>query len=236
MEASNFTSRSLVQWDIGGESSELIVMICMSYSLKVGEEFLLDEYYQVERILGSGAYGIVCEVLDQRSGMRFAIKKCKNVFLSRSIALRTLREIRLLRLLHHSSIIDMKGLLPPENLYDMDHIYIIFEVMEADLSRIIRSNQILTDIHHQYFIAQLFSALIFLHEQGVIHRDLKPKNLLVNSNCLLKVADFGLAKCYNGRKFKTTAPMTDYVTTRWYRAPEILGAWQHYSSAIDMVL
>ena len=107
--------------------------------------------------------------------------------------------------------------------------------MESDLASIIRSSQPLNDRHIHYFISQLLSALQYLHVNNIVHRDIKPRNILVNSDCLLKLADFGLARYYNENiNDSKIMAMTEYVTTRWYRAPEILVGWQKYSSAIDI--
>ena len=102
--------------------------------------------------------------------------------------------------------------------------------METDMHRVIRT-QNLSDDHAQYFIYQTLRALKALHSADVIHRDLKPSNLLLNANCDLKVCDFGLA-----RSVKTAEPsgtetgfMTEYVATRWYRAPEIMLTFKQYT-------
>jgi mitogen-activated protein kinase 1/3 len=102
--------------------------------------------------------------------------------------------------------------------------------METDMHRVIRT-QDLSDDHAQYFIYQTLRALKALHSADVIHRDLKPSNLLLNANCDLKVCDFGLA-----RSVKTAEPsgtetgfMTEYVATRWYRAPEIMLTFKQYT-------
>lgn len=107
---------------------------------------------------------------------------------------------------------------------------VIQELMETDMHRVIRT-QDLSDDHAQYFIYQTLRALKALHSADVIHRDLKPSNLLLNANCDLKVCDFGLA-----RSVKTAEPsgtetgfMTEYVATRWYRAPEIMLTFKQYT-------
>jgi serine/threonine protein kinase len=103
------------------------------------------------------------------------------------------------------------------------------------MHRVIRT-QDLSDDHAQYFVYQTLRALKALHSADVIHRDLKPSNLLLNANCDLKVCDFGLA-----RSVKTAEPsgtetgfMTEYVATRWYRAPEIMLTFKQYTKAIDI--
>lgn len=110
---------------------------------------------------------------------------------------------------------------------------VIQELMETDMHRVIRT-QDLSDDHAQYFIYQTLRALKALHSADVIHRDLKPSNLLLNANCDLKVCDFGLA-----RSVKTAEPsgtetgfMTEYVATRWYRAPEIMLTFKQYTKVI----
>lgn len=109
-------------------------------------------------------------------------------------------------------------------------ISVIQELMETDMHRVIRT-QDLSDDHAQYFVYQTLRALKALHSADVIHRDLKPSNLLLNANCDLKVCDFGLA-----RSVKTAEPsgtetgfMTEYVATRWYRAPEIMLTFKQYT-------
>lgn len=95
------------------------------------------------------------------------------------------------------------------------------ELMETDMHRVIRTQE-LSDDHCQYFIYQTLRGLKALHSAQVLHRDLKPSNLLLNANCDLKICDFGLARSANQPEAEGTGFMTEYVATRWYRAPEIM--------------
>lgn len=102
--------------------------------------------------------------------------------------------------------------------------------METDMHRVIYSRQDLTDDHIQYFMYQLLRGCLYIHSANIIHRDLKPSNLLLNKNCDLKVCDFGLARGYE----ESTTTLTEYVVTRWYRAPEVILNASHYSNALDV--
>src|ERR1700759_17340 len=107
------------------------------------------------------------------------------------------------------------------------------ELMECDLAAIIRSGQPLTDAHFQSFIYQILCGLKYIHSANVLHRDLKPGNLLVNADCELKICDFGLARGYTPGSGTSRAAgnqgfMTEYVATRWYRAPEIMLSFANY--------
>ena len=110
--------------------------------------------------------------------------------------------------------------------------------METDLYRIIYSKQSLSLDHIQYFIYQVLRAVKFIHSANVLHRDLKPSNLLVNSNCDLKVCDFGLARGIldsDQMRDSTKRPLlTEYVVTRWYRAPEIMLACHECDKPVDI--
>jgi len=114
-------------------------------------------------------------------------------------------------------------------------IYLLFEYMETDLHAVIRAN-ILEDIHKRFIIYQLLKAIKYMHSGQVIHRDMKPSNLLLNSECLVKVADFGLARSIEFKEKETARHpvLTDYVATRWYRAPEILLGSTDYTKGVDL--
>jgi mitogen-activated protein kinase 7 len=103
--------------------------------------------------------------------------------------------------------------------------------MECDLAAIIRSGQPLTDAHFQSFIYQILCGLKYIHSANVLHRDLKPGNLLVNADCELKICDFGLARGFSVDPEENAGYMTEYVATRWYRAPEIMLSFQNYTKA-----
>jgi mitogen-activated protein kinase 15 len=103
--------------------------------------------------------------------------------------------------------------------------------MEADLHNVI-SEDILRSIHIKFIIYQMAKALKYMHTGKVIHRDLKPSNVLVNSNCSIKLCDFGLVRCLKSEKDQ--AVMTEGVATRWYRAPEILFGSRNYSTPADI--
>jgi len=104
--------------------------------------------------------------------------------------------------------------------------------MDSDLHYAIRSG-ILEDDHKRYIVYQLLKALLYIHSANVVHRDLKPENLLINTSCQLKVGDFGLARSID-EKSEGDYPMTEYVATRWYRAPEIVFGSPKYTKGVDM--
>ncbi|KAJ6561008.1 kinase-like domain-containing protein, partial [Mycena sp. CBHHK59/15] len=149
--------------------------------------------------------------------------------------LRTLRELKLLKLFAyaHENIVSILDVLKPPSLDSFQEVYLVQELMAIDLHSLNRS-QDLTDEHCQYFIYQTIRALKFMHSAGIVHRDLKPSNLLVNANCDLKVCDFGLARSVFIKASTDSECMTEYVATRWYRAPEIMLSFGKYTTAIDL--
>jgi len=204
----------------------------------MGSDFVVDADFEFVKELGSGAYGIVCAARNKRTGDSVAIKKVTKIFTKKILTKRALRE---LKLLHH-----FRGHKNITCLYDMDladsrnfnEVYLYEELMEADLHAIIRSGQPLSDAHFQSFIYQTLCGLKYIHSASVLHRDLKPGNLLVNADCELKICDFGLARGFetdpNLAEQANAGFMTEYVATRWYRAPEIMLSFQNYTTAIDV--
>ncbi|CAF2042858.1 mitogen-activated protein kinase 5 [Brassica rapa] len=188
-----------------------------------------NKYVPPIRPIGRGAYGFVCAAVDSETHEEIAIKKIGKAFDNKVDAKRTLREIKLLRHLEHENVVIIKDIIRPPKKETFTDVYIVYELMDTDLHQIIRSDQPLTDDHCQYFLYQILRGLKYIHSANVLHRDLKPSNLLLNANCDLKIADFGLA-----RTTSETDLMTEYVVTRWYRAPELLLNSSEYTSAIDV--
>ena len=203
--------------------------------------------YEIIQKLGKGAYGVVWRAHDKKTKETVALKKIFDAFQNATDAQRTFREVMFLQeMCGHEHIITLLNVLKADN--DRD-IYLVFEHMETDLHAAIRAN-ILQDIHKQYIMWQSLKALKYMHSANLLHRDMKPSNLLLNSDCLMKVADFGLARSMTPTDGPTGAPaqaafrvqadpseatvLTDYVATRWYRAPEILLGSTDYSYGVDM--
>ena len=173
---------------------------------------------------------MVFKAVDKKTHEVVALKKNFDAFQNSTDAQRTYREIMLLQELNgHENIIRLLNVIKAEN--DKD-IYLIFEYMETDLHTVIRAN-ILEGIHKQFIMYQILKSLKFIHSAGIIHRDLKPSNILINSEAYIKICDFGLARCVTSTNHKDVT-MTDYVATRWYRAPEILLGSTKYTTQADM--
>lgn len=193
--------------------------------------FVVDPDYQVGDVIGTGAYGIVRAALHKPSKQPVAIKKI-NPFDHALSCRRTLRELKLLRYFHHENIISILAVQKPNAYEDLKDVYLIQELMQTNMHLVIQ-NQELSNNHCQYFVYQILRGLKALHSANVLHRDLKPSNLLVNANCDLKICDFGLARSSSGVRDEQGS-MTEYVATRWYRAPEIMLDYKRYTKAIDM--
>mmetsp|Transcript_109512 Transcript_109512/g.285443 ORF Transcript_109512/g.285443 Transcript_109512/m.285443 type:complete len:414 (+) Transcript_109512:104-1345(+) len=194
--------------------------------------FRVPIHLELVKKVGSGAYGCVASFKDARTGEKFAVKKVSNAFDDLVDGKRILREVKLLRQLDHDNIIRILDMFPPPGP-DFEDIYIVTDLMETDLHRVIYSKQPLTEEHHQYFVHQILRGLVYLHSASIVHRDLKPSNLLVNKNCDLKICDFGLARVLQSQE-QDTLGRTDYVVTRWYRAPEVVLLASEYTVSIDV--
>lgn len=216
-----------------------------------GTEFVIDPRYEVTRRLGNGAYGVVVAAKDTSTGTPVAIKKCFNIFQSLSDAKKIAREVRLLRQMNHPNITRIITVIPPL-MASFDEVYIVSELMDIDMHNLMYlSREKITPDHVQFFVYQVLCGIKYMHALNIIHRDLKPSNLLINANCDLKICDFGLARGIHLNSpaqdkecdlaaADAAAPekpkdlLSEYVVTRWYRAPEILLNPRNYSKPVDI--
>nr|XP_042120922.1 mitogen-activated protein kinase 15 isoform X3 [Peromyscus maniculatus bairdii] len=201
--------------------------------------------YLIKRRLGKGAYGIVWKAVDRRTGDVVAIKKIFDAFRDQTDAQRTFREVMLLQSWlrssnslssqefgNHPNIIRLLDVIPAQN--DRD-IYLVFESMDTDLNAVIQKGKLLEDIHKRCIFYQLLRATKFIHSGRVIHRDQKPANVLLDAACRVKLCDFGLARSLSDLpEGPEGQALTEYVATRWYRAPEVLLSSRWYTPGVDM--
>jgi len=193
-------------------------------------------HYAVDQVIGKGSYGIVCRGTNTRTGQRVAIKKVHGILRETAYSrtqfnsgdvVRVLREIQLMRMFRASdSILPLIDVFFGQNR--PEDLYIVTLLMDADLARAIK-HQPLQESQIKHIMAKILIALKDLHAAGVIHRDLKPANVLVNMDCTVRLCDFNLSRPIGD----DSREMTDYVVTRYYRAPEIL-CRKSYNTAADI--
>eukprot|EP01053_Blabericola_migrator_P000781 Blabericola_migrator_1__780@NODE_1195_length_5142_cov_387_875271_g810_i0_p1_GENE_NODE_1195_length_5142_cov_387_875271_g810_i0NODE_1195_length_5142_cov_387_875271_g810_i0_p1_ORF_typecomplete_len537_score94_77Pkinase/PF00069_25/3_7e55Pkinase_Tyr/PF07714_17/3_4e25Kdo/PF06293_14/1_9e13Kinaselike/PF14531_6/2_2e06Pkinase_fungal/PF17667_1/1_6e06Pkinase_fungal/PF17667_1/2_5e03RIO1/PF01163_22/0_00024APH/PF01636_23/0_019APH/PF01636_23/2_9e03WaaY/PF06176_11/0_004WaaY/PF06176_11/3_6e03EcKinase/PF02958_20/0_ len=240
------------------------------------EWWTLPSHFSFEKLLGSGAYGAVARFYDGKRQRSVAVKRIGDVFRDALDAKRILRELKVLRHLRNRvSIVNVLDVLAPRSP-DFDEIYIVLECLESDLHKSMSYR--ITGDSLRLTIFSLLRAFIVIHKAGILHRDVKPSNILLDRNPLtqelkVKLCDFGLArqKAFKSPlhmcKLTTTphaspgplythpcryptastdaspspsspcmssAPLTEYVVTRWYRAPEVLLNTGDYDQAVDV--
>ncbi|GBG70112.1 hypothetical protein CBR_g5743 [Chara braunii] len=179
--------------------------------------------YKIIKQLGDGTYGSVWKAVNRQTNEVVAIKKMKRKFYSWEECM-NLREVKSLRKLNHPNVVKLK-----EVIRENDELYFVFEFMEYNLYQMMKDkDKYFPESKVRNWCYQVLLALAYMHKHGYFHRDLKPENLLVTKD-VIKVADFGLA-----REVRSRPPYTDYVSTRWYRAPEVLLQSSSYSAPIDM--
>uniref|UniRef100_A0A0A9WBF2 Cyclin-dependent kinase 7 n=2 Tax=Lygus hesperus TaxID=30085 RepID=A0A0A9WBF2_LYGHE len=195
-------------------------------------EYKLEERwrrYEKIEFLGEGQFATVYKARDVENDNIVAVKKIKvgSQDEARDGINRTaLREIKLLQELHHPNII---GLLDVFGC--MSNVSLVFDFMDTDLEVIIKDTSIvLTPANVKAYTLMTLQGLEYLHNNWILHRDLKPNNLLINSDGVLKIGDFGLAKFYGS----PNRIYTHQVVTRWYRSPELLFGARMYSTGVDM--
>jgi mitogen-activated protein kinase 1/3 len=186
-------------------------------------------------LIGSGAYGIILSAKDtQNNNQVVAIKKLKSI--SDIIDLKRIaREILIMKYCQHENIIPLFDVIIHLNknpkLNKIADVYLVMEKMDSDLQKIIASKQELSDEHYQFILYQILRALYFLHSANIIHRDFKPSNVLINEDCTVKLCDFGMSRAIQEEE---NISLTEYVVTRYYRAPEVMLSSHHYSKKIDV--
>uniref|UniRef100_F1L8U5 Mitogen-activated protein kinase 7 n=1 Tax=Ascaris suum TaxID=6253 RepID=F1L8U5_ASCSU len=193
--------------------------------------------YEAIRNIGAGAFGIVCEAVETGSNAKVAIKKIGHASATPTLARRTLREIRVLRYITHDNIINLKDIFrTPGNLGI--NVYLVMDLMEGSLHHVIHGGGPMEDDLIAHFLYQILRGLRYLHTAGIAHRDLKPSNLLVNSDCHLRIADFGMAKLAMRDHIEEAEEhcfyMTQHIATLPYRAPELLFVMPEHSTAVDI--
>ncbi|KAK8520691.1 hypothetical protein V6N13_076823 [Hibiscus sabdariffa] len=181
------------------------------------------ERYKIIKEVGDGTFGIVWRAVNKLSGEVVAIKKMKKKYYTWEECV-NLREVKSLRRMNHPNIVKLKEVIRENNI-----LYFVFEYMEFSLYQLMKEReQLFSEVEIRNWCFQVFQGLAYMHQCGYFHRDLKPENLLVTRD-VIKIADFGLA-----REICSHPPYTEYVSTRWYRAPEILLQSYLYSSKVDM--
>ncbi|KZT05509.1 Pkinase-domain-containing protein [Laetiporus sulphureus 93-53] len=183
--------------------------------------------YECLNQVGEGTFGQVWKARNTRDGRFVALKKIRMEAERDGFPVTAMREIKLLQSLRHENIIRLY-----EMMVSNGSVFMVFEYMDHDLTGVLSQTQFsFTDAHLKSFCRQMLAGLAYLHHKGVIHRDIKGSNILINNRGELKLADFGLARFYQKRR---RSDYTNRVITLWYRPPELLLGTTVYGPEVDM--
>jgi len=188
----------------------------------------MDRYQKIEKAgaLGEGTYGVVYKARDKHTNEIVALKRIRLEIEDEGIPSTTLREIAVLRQLKHPNIVLLNDVVQSEG-----RLFLVFEFVDKDLKKYFEATEgMLSPQIIKSFMWQLLRGVHYCHVKGVVHRDLKPQNILISRDNVLKIADFGLARAF----VPPIRPFTHEVVTLWYRAPEILLGSKAYALPIDM--
>ncbi|MGH0129629.1 UNVERIFIED_CONTAM: hypothetical protein FKN15_044251 [Acipenser sinensis] len=180
----------------------------------------MDDYVKIEKI-GEGTYGVVYKGRHKATGQVVAMKKIRLESEEEGVPSTAIREISLLKELQHPNIVCLQDVLMQES-----RLYLVFEFLSMDLKKYldsIPSGQYMDRMLVKSYLYQIMQGIVFCHSRRVLHRDLKPQNLLIDNKGVIKLADFGLARAFG-------IP----VVTLWYRAPEVLLGSARYSTPVDV--
>lgn len=194
------------------------------------ENAVIGGKFKVLKKLGKGSYGSVYEVVHLKTQKKYAMKKIDDIDSSTDLR-RVLREIMVLKAFNHENLLTLRAIhLEKKNKYF--DVYLITDLMDFDLFKVIRRGRDeLTGEHIQYIMYQIFLGMYVLHANHIVHRDIKPNNILLNDSCDLKICDFGFAREVEDNG---DGDITEYVVTRYYRAPEIMLNSRKYGSEVDI--
>ena len=185
----------------------------------------LDKYIRLDKV-GEGTYGVVYKCQHKETNELVALKKVRLENEDEVIPSTSIREISILKQLKHPNIVRLIDLIHGEK-----KLYLVFEFLDHDLKKFLDlNNGPLPPQLVKSYLYQICSAIKYCHSKRILHRDLKPQNLLIDKNGVIKLADFGLARAF-GIPIKT---LTHEILTLWYRAPEILLGQKEYSTPVDM--
>ena len=154
--------------------------------------------YRLIKMLGQGAYGAVASAVHLPTGKKVAIKRMEGLFEDETDSKRILREIHILKQLKSPSVVGLFDMIPPSNTEKFDTIYVVLQLSESDLKKVIKSAIYLEAKHIKTVVYNLLCGLKYLHTANIIHRDLKPANVLINEDCSVQIADFGLSRSLKG--------------------------------------
>lgn len=185
---------------------------------------ILNLFQKLEKI-GEGTYGVVYKAKDRQTGKVIALKKIRLDTDTEGVPSTAIREIALLRELSHPNIVQLLDV-----IHSHDRLFLVFEYLNQDLKKYMDTCKTVDMALVKSYLYQLLSGIAYCHSHRVLHRDLKPQNLLIDTEGNIKLADFGLARAFG-------LPVRSYtheVVTLWYRAPEILLGCKLYSTAVDV--
>ncbi|XP_065007331.1 probable serine/threonine-protein kinase At1g54610 isoform X1 [Musa acuminata AAA Group] len=187
-----------------------------------------DSFEKLDKI-GEGTYSNVFRARDLETGKIVALKKVRFVNMDPESVRFMAREIHILRKLDHPNVIKLEGIVTSRM---SGNLYLVFEYMEHDLAGLLaRSGLRFTEPQVKCYMRQLLEGLAHCHGRGVLHRDIKGSNLLIDNNGILRIADFGLATFFNPEQ---NQQLTSRVVTLWYRPPELLLGATEYGAAVDL--
>eukprot|EP00118_Oscarella_pearsei_P000175 m.4373 g.4373 ORF g.4373 m.4373 type:complete len:316 (+) comp10621_c0_seq1:267-1214(+) len=191
-----------------------------------------DDYERLDEI-GTGAYGTVYRAVNRRSGKHVALKELRLLSQEEGVPVTTVREVTLLKRLGnigHPNVVKLFSVILKEGSKAREYnIRLVFEYLDRDLAQFMRDELLIPKELVKNIVLQLLKGLDFLHSNRVVHRDLKPQNVLVARDGVVKIADFGLARLYHSENMR----LTSVVVTLWYRAPEVMLVGS-YDTSVDI--